>query len=182
MRQYITLFMTFIALNVGLQNSTNHLQLIKQHKAIEENPSLTVTDSLYNINIEIIKTPTDDYNLVISVDLKNDSYYVSPNTKKEYKGKFYMDFGSYKAVSFSGKLQENKLEKSDIDPYQKVDDPENWVFGNAVFTQKLNLKTTEDFFVMGRIKFVIEPRCTMENIPFMISFKNGKMNITEAKC
>ncbi|MEE9348676.1 MAG: hypothetical protein V3U80_01360 [Flavobacteriaceae bacterium] len=178
MTKYIALFITFLAFNIGVEYLNDSSQQIN----IKENNALIITDSLYNLKIEVKKTEDNIFNLVISVDLKNGGYYVSPNTKKDYKGKFYTDFGSYKDVSFKGELQENKLEKSTTDPFPNVEDPENNVFENAIFTQELNLKTTDEFFVMGRIQFVIEPRCTMEQIPFMITFKNGKMIVTEAKC
>ena len=180
MTKYITLFIAFLALNVNSEMpndySTSFIPI-----DIADNESLIVTDPLYNLKIEVEKTD-DNFNLVFSVDLKKASYYVSPNTKEDYKGKFYMDFGSYKDVSFNGKLHEKKLEKSPNRPFPKDKDSENNVFGNAIFTQKLTLKNTADFFVYGRIKFVIEPRCTMEIIPFMITFKDGEMIVTEAKC
>jgi len=180
MTKYITLFITFLSL-IGLENTNDSFKTIQNSLEIKETNSITVNDPLYNITVAIKKTK-DAFNLVISVDLKNGSYYVSPNSKEDYTGMFYMDFGDYKNVSFNGKLQENQLDNPKIGPLPEVKDPENNVFGNTIFTQKLKIKTTADFDVYGRIKFVIEPRCSMENIPFMISFKNGKMSIKKATC
>lgn len=48
--------------------------------------------------------------------------------------------------------------------------------------QTINIKSKEDFEVFRRIKFIIEPNCTLEETTFGIISKNGKLKIISPKC
>ncbi len=40
----------------------------------------------------------------------------------------------------------------------------------------------DNFEVFGRIQFTIEPRCSLEEIPFALSYQNGVIKIYSPKC
>lgn len=141
----------------------------------------TVKDSEYTLHFEIEQTDNKPL-LVISIKLHNGSRFVSPYAKQDFKGKFYMDLGSYTNLDFEGGIIETPRSVEEFDSHPYVNSMVNWVRVNTTYKQQLNIKSKEDFVVFGRVRFTIEPRCTLEEIPFGISYKNGKMTLIESKC
>lgn len=146
---------------------------------------ITINHEFYDIHINI-ENINRQQNLVVAMTLHKDAYYFSPNEKKAYKGKFFMDLGSDKNLSFDGTIIENPLAKIGSGPYPittKFNKDVKVVYVNTTYKQPLNLKSKENFEVYGRIQFTIEPSCTFEEIPFTISYLNGKLQVKPAtKC
>jgi len=144
------------------------------------NDATTITDELYTLQIKIEKTENNQYNLVIDMKLHKGSHFISPFEEKEFSGKFYMNLGSYKDLSFDGNIIETPQAVARYDSFKN--EPVIWVKENTTYTQSLNIKSKDDFEVFGRVQFVIEPRCTLEQIPFAISYKDGKFIFIDPKC
>lgn len=179
----LLLFLNFGCTNDNQQaNISKDIAKIEEPKTIITSEVLNITDDLYNLQIKIETTENNKHNLIVSVKLKNDSYFVSPNAKRDFKGKFYMDFGSYNNIDFDGNIIETPLSIEEYDPHPFVNGYINWVRVNTTYKQPLNMLSDDDFEVFGRLKFTIEPRCTLEEIPFAISCKNGKMKVYSPKC
>jgi hypothetical protein len=142
----------------------------------------TIKDTEYTLHFEIENTNIQKPILVISIELHNGSYFVSPHAKRDFKGKFYMDLGSYTHLDFEGDIIETPRSVEEIDEHPFVNGTINWVRENTTYKQQLNIKSEEDFEVYGRVRFTIEPRCTLEEIPFIISYKNGVITFIEPKC
>jgi len=158
------------------------LEIPKISISTVENNVKTITDELYTLQFKIEKTENNKHNLVIDIKLHNGSHFISPNATRDFKGKFYMDLGSYKDLSFNGNIIEipRSVEENDSHPF--TNGLVNWVRVNTTYTQPLNIQSEDDFEVFGRIRFTIEPRCTLEEIPFAISYKNGVMILIDPKC
>ncbi len=58
----------------------------------------------------------------------------------------------------------------------------NWVRVNTNYKQQLEVATQVDFQVFGYIQFTIEPRCSLEKIPFIIKKENGKLKFELDNC
>lgn len=58
----------------------------------------------------------------------------------------------------------------------------NWVRQSTNYKQTLKVLSNDDFEVSGFIQFTIEPRCTLEKIPFILSNTNGKLSIRIDGC
>ncbi len=136
----------------------------------------------YVLNFKIEKLEQENYELVIEMNLKNGSYYVSPNAKRDFKGKFSLVFDENDKLKLSSKLKETPLSVEEYDPHPFVNGTVNWVRENTSYHQKLKPNTNEDFNVKGHIQFTIEPRCTLEKIPFIIKYHNGEMKIELFGC
>lgn len=162
---------------VGQEQNTN-IQKAVQKETTPQNDGLTINNDAYTLHLALDTAETDSPILVISITLHKGSYYISPNSKGENSGKFFMDLGTTTAIEFKGALLEYPLSKEVFENKQRV----NWVKENTTYKQALQVKSLQDFEVFGRIKFTIEPRCTLEEIPFGISYKNGKYTITNPKC
>lgn len=144
--------------------------------------SLVRKDDLYDFKIEIKTTEDNNYNLVFSIELKKNSYYISPLEEKAFTGKFFYDLATSDKVSFNGEVIETPRSVGEVDPILFADGGVNRVRVNTIYKQPLNILSKDDFEIYSRVKFTIEPRCTLEIIPYLISYKNGKMIIKEAKC
>ena len=136
-------------------------------------------DNLYDLKINIETTKDNIQYLVVSIILKKDSYFVSPNDNNNFSGKFNLDLGNYQNVVFDGTIIETPLS---IKKTNTNNITVNNINVNTVYKQKLAIGLNPDFEVFGRVQFTIEPRCTYEEIPFKIIYKNNKMTITEAIC
>ena len=175
-----------LILIIACANENNRAQKAPEI-AKYESPTLFVgplyTLESYSIDFQIEKSDNDDYQLSISMILNNGAHYISPYAKRDFKGKFYMDLGAHTDLEFVGDIIETPRSIEEFDPHPFVNGTVNWVRVNTTYYQPLQLKSQKDFEVFGRIQFTIEPRCTFEEIPFVISFKNGEMSVKKnPKC
>jgi len=81
----------------------------------------------YKIDIQINEAWKNEYQLVIKMELQKGAHFVSPNAKRDFKGKFFMDLGSYEHLAFDGILVETPRSVEEIDPHPFVGGPVNWV-------------------------------------------------------
>ena len=178
---------TFAVLLLAISFSTREQQIETTQAAVnikksETNNGFTVNDQDYTLYFDVEKVKGQNPTLVIAIELHNGSHYISPFAKRDFKGKFYMDLGSYTDLDFDGDIIETPRSFEEFDYHPFVDGNVNWVRVNTTYTQALKILSKDDFEVFGRIRFTIEPRCTFEEIPFAISYKDGKMKIISPKC
>ncbi|WP_298417782.1 hypothetical protein [uncultured Kordia sp.] len=170
MNKFITL--VAVVLSMGYNSNNNTLQTeipLQKEISIKEDP--------YSLKLQIEKLKSNTYNFVITIELNNNAHYVSPNSKGDYKGRLSFSIEDDTKFYSNGNLIENPLSTESIDSFNggKV----NLVTKNTTYTQQFTLSDTSDFEVAGLIKFVIEPRCTMENIPFKIVNRAGTLEIVQ---
>ncbi len=146
-----------------------------QLKTVEK--KAIVTTDLYELKLEINPLKNDIHDLVINMKLKNDSYYVSPNSKGDFTGIFSLVIKDEGHIEQITKLIETPLSVEEYDPHPFVNGPVNWVRENTTYNQQLQVKSQSNFLVSGVIQFTIEPKCTLEKIPFIIYYQEGKMRI-----
>ena len=179
----LLLLLSFSCANDKKQsNTSNDIAKLEEPKEIITNEVLNINDELYDLQIKIETSKNNVHNLVVAIKLHNDSHFISPNAKRDFKGKFYMDFGSYDNLAFDGNIIETPRSVEEFDEHPFTNGLVNWVRVNTIYKQQLNLLSQDDFEVFGRIRFTIEPRCSLEEISFAISFKNGVMKIFSPKC
>ena len=142
---------------------------------------LIIADDLYDLQIKI-ETTGNKHNLVFDIKLHKGSQFISPHAKRDFTGKFFMDLGDYTNLKFEGKIIETPMSVEEFDSHPFVFGTVNWVRVNTTYKQPLKLYSQRDFEVFGRVRFTIEPRCSLEEIPFSISYKDGKMKLQKAKC
>ncbi|MFD2823542.1 hypothetical protein ACFS5M_07670 [Lacinutrix iliipiscaria] len=140
------------------------------------------TTDPYKLMFDVQKRKDDAYDLIVNIELNDGAHFVSPHAKQDFKGKFYMDLGSYTHLDFDGDILETPPSVEEFDSHPFVNGLVNWVRVNTTYRQTLKIKSDEDFKVFGRVRFTIEPRCTLEEIPFGISYENGILTFFEPKC
>lgn len=141
---------------------------------------LTISDELYTLQFKIEKTKINQHNLVLDMKLHKGAHFISPFEKKHFSGKFFMDLGSYKDISFDGDIIETPKAVSRYDGFENIE--VIWVHENTTYIQPLKVLSNDDFKVFGRVQFTIELRCSLEQIPFAISYKDGEFMFIDSKC
>lgn len=134
-------------------------------------------DALYTSTIRVDKQLNDEYVLSVQMNLKKDAYFVSPNEKGDFSGKFAIIIADSQKIISSGIIQES--------PLSKVDEKQGFVHlvrNNTHYKQTLKVLCDENFEVKGHVQFTIEPRCTMEKVPFILSYKDGKLSMRMDGC
>ena len=127
----------------------------------------------YELKVHIERHEPLIYDLIIDMKLFHDAYFVSPNAKKDFKGKFKFVIDDTDAFKLIGGLIETPLTKETLATHLPIAGPVNLVKSNTTYTQRIQVKALEEFQVMGSVQFVIEPQCTLEKIPVIIKYQDG---------
>jgi len=114
----------------------------------------------YELQLKVTHLQDNTYNLIITMELAEKAHYVSPYSKGDYIGRFYIDVEDNTQLKAKGKLLEHPTPKETSDPW--TGNPVSFVRENTMYQQQFTVTDTKDFKIKGRIGFVIEPRCTME--------------------
>lgn len=141
------------------------------------NDDIVREDSLYTAIIRIDKQRNQEHLLSIQMNLKNNGYFVSPTENGAFTGKFTIVLTEPQHLQFIGTIIET--------PLSKVDEKEGfvkWVRENTHYKQSLRVLSNENFEVYGYIQFTIEPRCSLEKIPFILSYVDGKLSMKLDEC
>lgn len=141
-----------------------------------------ITSEPYEINLELKKIKTDLYDFEISMKLNNNSHFVSPNAERDFSGKFTILMNETNKLVAIEDLIETPRSVEEYDPHPFTDGLVNWVRVDTKYNQKLQQKSQDNFEVSGIIQFTIEPRCTLEKIPFTITHLEGKMTVSINRC
>ncbi|MDP2160565.1 MAG: hypothetical protein Q8K02_08800 [Flavobacterium sp.] len=136
-------------------------------------------DDLYTSIIRVDKQSEDEYVLSIQMILKKESYFVSPNAKRDFSGKFTIVLTDADKLKLSNAIIETPLSKEENDKREGL---VNFVHKNTNYKQTLKVLSKENFEVYGYIQFTIEPRCSLEKIPFILSCVDGKLSLKMNGC
>ncbi len=178
----------FLLLLIITACTTNKQQANVEYKNISYNvvPKLnsapTVLLEPYSIVFTIEESDAKDLNLVVSLRLFGGSHFVSPHSSDRFSGRFTISINDNEHLTLDDKFIETprSIEKFDSHPF--VNGLVNWVSVNTNYKHPLHIKIKEDFEVKGMVSFTIEPRCTFEEVPFIIKYENGKMRVEFNQC
>jgi len=134
-----------------------------------------INEEPYNLQLKLDKLEDGVLVMNIVLELGEDCFTISPHSEGDYTGKFHFAFEDNQMLKMSDSLIESPPSVEGIDPWEGG--PVRYVKENTTYTQKLIITEEEDFEVSGIIQFTIEPRCTFEEIPFLISRKSGELRI-----
>ena len=136
----------------------------------------------YELKFGFDSIDTNHFNLILDMTLKNGAYYVSPLSKGNFTGIFKIIIEDNDKLSIINKPIETPPSVEIFDPHPFVNGYVNWVKEDTMYTQKIERLTDNNFTVTGIIQFTIEPRCTLEKIPFFIKYQDGKLKIEIDRC
>lgn len=136
----------------------------------------------YTIQFEIIESSNGQAVLVIDLKLAEGSHYVSPYSSDRFSGRFGVDFAKDAELALDGSFTETPRSFEMYDPHPFVKAMVNWVRVDTRYEYPLKINANGDFETVGMVRFTIEPRCTFEQIPFVIKRKAGKLTIDRNAC
>ena len=139
-------------------------------------------DHPYELAFEVEKTGEDQYTMITTMKLFGGSFYVSPHSKHDFKGKFTIEIAENNNLKLGTDFIETPRSKEVIDQHAFVDGPVNWVKEDTKYEHQLTVMSKEDFEIGGKIFFTIEPKCTLEEIPVMFKYRSGVLTIERWKC
>lgn len=129
----------------------------------------------YKLTLDIQQSIDNNLDLIVNIEVEAGAFFASPFDNDHLRGHFKISLGEEKNLSMTDLLTETPVSKAVIDQYSNR--PTRWVKENTTYVQTLKLNTDKDFEVFGNIKFVIELQCTLEEISFKITKKDGKVSI-----
>lgn len=136
----------------------------------------------YELKMKVNEVENDLYELELNMLLFNGAHFVSPNAKRDFKGKFTLQLDDSDKLVPVSELIETPRSVEEHDPHPFVNGPVNWVREDTKYTLKLERKADNNFDMKGFIQFTIEPRCTLEKIPIIIKYAAGKMRVELFGC
>jgi len=69
-----------------------------------------------------------------------------------------------------------------IDNHPFINGSVNWVEVETEYRYPLIINSDEDFVIGAEAAFVIEPKCTLENVYFKIFHSNGELKVELGAC
>lgn len=136
----------------------------------------------YELSLQMARVDIDVYELIVGMELFNGAFFVSPNAKRDFSGKFTVYLEDSNTLFPIAKLKESPPSVEEFDPHPFVNGTVNWVRSNTTYTQRLQRDSEANFQVQGEIRFTIEPRCTFERIPITIKYEAGELLVEVMKC
>ena len=105
-----------------------------------------------------------------------------PHSTRDFKGRFTIDIVDNDHIMMLDEFTETPRSLEEIDLHRFVNGPVNWVNVDTKYVHPFTLSSQEDFDVHGKFIFTIEPKCTLEEIPFVIKHRSGKLRIEQWSC
>ena len=139
-------------------------------------------DELYTAILRVDKQQNETYQMDIQMHLKKGAYFVSPNAKGNFSGRFTLVLTENDKLQRSGAIIETPLSVEEFDNHPFVNSPINTIRVTTNYKQSFALFSKKDFEVNGYLQFTIEPRCTLEKVPFVLSYTNGKLSVRMNGC
>ncbi len=194
MIKYIFLsLILFIGVSCQSENKTEKKQDNTVAETVKTNNYISPYDSFsydvskdvdpYKLSLNTFQIAKDEFSLEVNIELNQGSFFVSPKSKGSFKGKFRIEFNENNHLEIDKAFTESPESKEVFDSHPYVNGYVNWVKENTKYNKTLKLKEKKgNFTVTGVIKFVIEPKCTLEEIPFILIYENGELIVRRDMC
>jgi hypothetical protein len=175
MNKFIIVFI--VLLSIGCTKNNQKGKIVAETAQVDAVKTATINkmDNPYALALKTDTTDKGEQRLIVSIDLYDKSYFVSPHSNGNFLGRFNLSLNETKHLTMKDSIVEFPKALESYDPFS--DRWVNFVKRNTTYTQKLTIDSQKDFEVAGLIKFVIEPRCTMEKVKFIISQRSGVLSV-----
>ncbi|WP_074407393.1 MULTISPECIES: hypothetical protein [Aquimarina] len=175
MNKFIIIFIVLLSIGCTKNNQKDKVLTETAQADTAKTATINKIDNLYALALKTDTTDKGEQRLIVSIDLYDKSFFVSPHSNGNFLGRFNLSLDETKHLTMKDSIIEfpKSLESYDSFSGRQV----NFVKRNTTYTQKLTIDSQKDFEVAGLIKFVIEPRCTMEKVKFVISQRSGVLSV-----
>ena len=179
---YFLILLIITACNSEKKQANLEYNNISYNVAPEIKSAPTVLLKPYTIDFNIEESDSKELNLVVSMGLFGGSHFVSPHSSDRFTGRFNISINDNEHLLFDKDFKETPRSIEIYDDHPFVDGLVNWVSESTNYKHQLHIKSQEDFVVFGMVSFTIEPRCTFEEVPFIIKYTDGKLRVDLNKC
>lgn len=180
MRRFITLLLLGLNMSCTLENTQSSISR-EAPRLYDEFASKVIEDSKvvepYNIKFQIKKVKDNKYYLVVDMELEEGNKFISPHTRTKFNGLFNISLEKNIHLKMDSIFIETPRSVEELDMHPFSSGLVNWVRVNTTYQHELQVISHDDFDVMGMVQFVIEPKCTLEEIEFTISQRSGQLEI-----
>ncbi|PKV53117.1 hypothetical protein ATE84_5252 [Aquimarina sp. MAR_2010_214] len=177
MNKFIIVFIVLLSTGCAKNNPVGTVTTKATQTDTAKTTTVNKMDDPYALALKIDTTDKNEHSLIVSIDLYDKAFFVSPHSNGNFLGRFALSLDETKSLVMKDSIIEFPKSLESYDPFS--DRWVNFVKRNTTYTQKLTIDSQKDFEVFGLIKFVIEPRCTMEKVKFVISQRSGVLSIEE---
>ena len=133
----------------------------------------------FELKLDIKKVTDNEYTLINTIELENDSYVVSPFSKDKIYGHFTVSIEENDYIFLEESIIEFPETVEKYDPI--IEEKVRFVRENTIYNQNIKLKRTGDFEVRALTWFLLEPQCVPLDVEYIISYRDGKMEINQKK-
>lgn len=165
---------------IQAQTEPQVLELSLYHSPLIDNE--VAKNDPYDIDFDIEKSKEGQHLLVVKVSPKGGSFFVSPHSTQDFKGKFRVNLSENNFLSLSEDFEEIPRSKEVIDNHPFAKDAVNWVQTETTYKYPLTIHSEEDFVIGAEVAFVIEPKCILEQVYFKIFHSNGNVKVELGGC
>ncbi len=183
MKNVLSLFIMSFSVACAQHDNTPKVPLVQTGQ--EEYPAIDYSVALehpYEIAFETVPVNHGQSELHIDIKLFGGSFFVSPNEKKDFSGKFRVEIAPNDNLQLGADFEEIPTSKKVVDPKLFMRGDTYWVRESTQYKYPLQVNTTKDFQIGGKVIFTIEPKCTLEEIPIIFKFKNGELKVERWEC
>ena len=136
----------------------------------------------YELGFDLEKTGDNQYKIITTMKLFGGSFYVSPHSTRDFKGRFTISMADNQHLTLADDFKETPRSKEEIDLHPFINGPVNWVREDTRYEYMLTVNSQDDFDVGGKFIFTIEPKCTLEQVPFILKYRSGILRIEKWLC
>jgi len=169
---------TLLALGLFLNASQPKEELKIEKENIKITKGFTIVNQDYTVYLDVETDNNQNTSLILLIELPHKKSNISPLNIQRSKGKLYMDFGDYTNIGFNGIFKEVKPHSNDsyASIFMNTIDTQ-MIYSNTIYRHAIKIKPAHDFEVFGRIQFSFKENYALENIPFALSYENGKITL-----
>ncbi len=120
----------------------------------------------YSMKPTLSQENETQFKIDVIIEPQEGSYILSRYASQDFIGKFTIEIDENPFIKESAMLLESPESDIIYEPFSKSD--QKAILKKTTCTQNYRINTTDDFKVTGKIYFVIEPKCTLEEHPFSI--------------
>jgi hypothetical protein len=169
-----TLSLTMLTL-VSMLCLSCHAQPFTDMSATDGQHASATDADTYTLTMRMEGSAAAGYRLVAHLALDSGSYFVSPYSSDRYQGYFNLSLTDNELLLLDRNFEETP--RSFPRPDRWEGGLSHFVHESTSYAYSLHPQTKEDFKVQGMVRFVIEPKCTLEEIPFSVSQKDGVLSV-----
>lgn len=154
----------------------------KETKTIEETEKTEVVNQQkdpFHVELDLKQEDDNTYNFIAKVKLDSGAYIISPYSTDDTFLHFNILFQENDHISTIDSLIETPISTAEYE--ELLEQEVRYVRQTTTYEKKFERTDYEDFEMEGSIEFLVEPRCSVEEIRFTIKCISDTMYIESNK-